>query len=425
MTTKQIGRFLFFLAAAGFVLRAIFIFLSNDYTNPVAYESGLIADNIVAGKGFAFQNWTASKVEPTAWIPPLYPYFLAFFFKVFGPRAFLAIELVQGLAFACLVYPTYGLGNHFHNRKVGLTAALLASVYPPFIYYTRVITYDGLFTLFVASSLYGLVSLSVSPDYPKAAAAGCLLALANLTKAILVPFTLLVLPWLGWALGGVKRRWKYPLVVGVTCLAALTPWLVRNAVVFHRLMPLQGSFGYMLWLGNRPGFPGIFDPTQQYKGTGLHRLTPEEKQLLREMSESQMNDYLLHRAVRDILADPAAFLKRSLYRVYAFWWISEQFARGEPLKRESFRNAASLIGFRKLNLALLYLFAALGLVLSLDKKKIHFLFLLLFLTLTALNALTQSSLSRYQLPVEFPLLIYVAFALVFLWEKIRPRPLSV
>jgi len=418
---RDMKRVLAGLALFGFVLRAAFILISQDFTNPVAYEAGLIAKDLAAGKGFIFQSWLAAEKESSAWIPPLYPYFLAFFFKFFGPYKFLAIQLVQGLAFSCLVFPAYGLGNLLHDRRVGLTAAFLVSLYPPFIYYARVITYDSLFTLFTALSLYTLVRLYVSPSYPKAALSGCLLGLANLTKGILQPFTLFALLWLPWAMGAVKRRWTYPLMVFVTCLVTVTPWIIRNYVVFHRLMPMQSSFGYMLWLGNRPGFPGIFDPTRAYQGTTLRRLTEEEYQFLRGLNERELNATLLRQALRYIRDDPKAFLKRSLNRVYAFWWISERFPHGEPLKEGSSQEAASLIGLRKLNLAFLYLFGVLGLVVSRHKKKIHLLFFLLFLTFTALNGLTQSSLSRYQLPIEFPILIYNAFALVWLWGKINPR----
>ena len=416
MTTKQIGRFLFFLAAAGFILRAIFIFLSNDYTDPVAYESGLIAENIVAGNGFAFQSWLARAVAPTAWIPPFYPYFLAFCFNCFGPYRYLAAQLIQGLVLACLVYPAYGLGCFFSHRKAGITAAVLATVYPPFIYYSRVMIYDGFFTFGVAGSLYLLLSLSQRPSYPKATFTGALLGLSNLMSPVLQPFTLLALFWLGGLFRKTRRGWMYPVIVFAVCLATVTPWLIRNYVVFHRLIPIRTSFGYNLWLGNRPGFPGILDPTRSYEGIEFRRITEDERRLLAGMDDATRDQYLFRKAIQYILDDPKAFLKRTLYRIYAYWWISEKFPRGK---------ASSLIVLRKLTLALLYLFGFLGFLASVRQKKIHLLFLLLFLTFTAVYGVTQSSLSRNHLPLELPILIYGAFALVWVWQKMRRRPLAV
>jgi len=418
---KRTNVFLLLLVAIGFILRVSFILVSRDYVNPVAYESGLIAENIVAGKGFAFQSWLAKEVEPTAWIPPFYPFFLAFFFKYFGPYKYLAVQLVQGLVLACLVYPAYGLGNLFHNRKTGLLAAIFVTIYPPFIYYTRVIIYDGFFTFGVTTSLYALVLLSRSPSYPKAAFAGVLLGLSNLISPVLQPFSLLAVFWVYQVLKGTRKRWTYPLIVFAVCLTTVMPWVVRNYIVFHRFVPIRTSFGYNLWLGNRPGFPGAIDPTRSYKGIKFRRITEEERQLLQEMDDATRDHYLSRVAVRYILNDPLAFLKRTLYRVYAYWWISEKFPRGEPLKEGAIQEASSLVGLRKLNLALLYLFGVLGFILSIKKWKMHILFFLLFLTFTAVYGITQSSLSRNRLPAEPPLLIYAAFAIAWGWERIKSK----
>ncbi len=32
--------------------------------------------------------------------------------------------------------------------------------------------------------------------------------------------------------------------------AALSPWLIRNAMVFHRFIPMRDSMGLELWMGN-------------------------------------------------------------------------------------------------------------------------------------------------------------------------------
>jgi len=387
--------------------------------NPVSYESGAIAENIVAGKGFSFQNWQAPGIEPTAQIPPLYPFFLAVCFKFFGPYKFLVAQLVQGFVLAGLVYPIYGLTRSLYNDHAAWVTATLSCFYPPFIYYTKVITYDPFMLFGLAWGLYFLVRLSQKPTVSTAgAAAGCL-GLGSLASPILLPFTLLALGWLFWVLRGHPRRKTLVLLFSACFLMTISPWMIRNAMTFKRFIPIRTGFGYNLWLGNRPGFPGIVDPTRRYEGIQFQRITNEERERLKAMDDATRDQYLLRQALGYIRDDPKAFFKRSLYRIYAFWWMTDRFPRGEPLQKGLFQKTTSMVQVRKVNLVLLYLLGAFGFWVSRQHFKIHTLFFILFFTLTAVYGITQSSLSRNQLPGELPILLYSGIALSVMGGSVK------
>ena len=77
------------------------------------------------------------------------------------------------------------------------------------------------------------------------------------------PSVLSVLPFMAvWALWPLRRNLllasKLALVSAIIFIAGVTPWTVRNYVVFHTFIPLRSNFGLELWLSNNPLVPDTF-----------------------------------------------------------------------------------------------------------------------------------------------------------------------
>jgi len=71
------------------------------------------------------------------------------------------------------------------------------------------------------------------------------------------PSLLLFLPACGiWVLHGTRRLRKQAGFAALSALAfilCVSPWIVRNALVFHRFIPMRANFGAEMYLGNGPG----------------------------------------------------------------------------------------------------------------------------------------------------------------------------
>lgn len=161
-------------------------------------------------------------------------------------------------AFTC--WPVYAIGTRAFGKGVGAASAWFWAFLPDGVFYSVIWTWDtalaGLcMTLLFAATLQirGRTKLSWWVGY------GALWAFG----AMVNPSVLSMLPFLAlWALWPLRQQLavaaKLALASGVIFVAGITPWTVRNYVVFHKFIPLRSNFGLELWLSNSPQVPDTF-----------------------------------------------------------------------------------------------------------------------------------------------------------------------
>ena len=192
------------------------------------------------------------------------------------------------------------------------------------------------------------------------------IALAN-------PALVLFLPFAGiWVLTGQRRALRSNLasacVSGILFLVVLSPWMVRNARVFHHFVPLRANFGAELYLGNGPGATGLL---MEYNHP---QKDPQQLRLYAQMGEyryAQMRGELAKQTIR---ADPGLFVRNTLKRLYFFWFSVPSASV----------NVAEPVLARGLNFGFLSTAGLLGLLLALRRRVYGaWLFFFAFLTLAA------------------------------------------
>jgi len=266
--------------------------LANDETEYLP-----VARDLAHGRGFVFY-------DSYRWLrAPLYPLFLAFFLRIGGDNARVA-TLAQVLLSVATVYGFFLLARRLFPREAagpaGLASALMAALLLPFATFPSLFMAETLFTLlFVAFLLAFLEILEAPPgrQWPWTIASGLLLGLAALTRAIALAFLPLAAAWLflclwrnrgrhrdvpsqpgsGHPLGGqapgpipadgpgkrlrmgtrfalplTGRQVGLPLLLVLTCLAAIAPWSIRNAIVYKHFIPLDTGASYSLWAFYEP-----------------------------------------------------------------------------------------------------------------------------------------------------------------------------
>ncbi|MGI8428586.1 MAG: hypothetical protein ACR2OB_04625 [Solirubrobacteraceae bacterium] len=119
------------------------------------------------------------------------------------------------------------------GERAGLIAAGVAAVYPPFVTADGLVMSEPLFVFMVVVALLIACRLIVAPNVALAGILGVLVGLAALTR----PEGLLLLVLLGWPAGWMPARGRALRLIAMTVATAvvLTPWVVRNVVVFHRV----------------------------------------------------------------------------------------------------------------------------------------------------------------------------------------------
>jgi len=124
--------------------------------------------------------------------------------------------------------------------------------------------------------------------------------------------------------------WRQRTYLSAGILIAVSPWLIRNLVVFHAPILTTTHGGYTLLLGNNPVF--YQEVVQQPWGTvwSGKSLDAWQKSLEREIentippvkSEQERDRWMYQRAKANIAAEPSLFVQSCLLRLRRFWNFS-------------------------------------------------------------------------------------------------------
>jgi 4-amino-4-deoxy-L-arabinose transferase-like glycosyltransferase len=224
----------------------------------IGYEVGRVAQAIAEGRGFSSPLNVDS--GPTAWFTPVYPYILASVFKIFGVftnKSFMAILTFNSLCSALTCLPIWMIGQHLFGRATAAASSWVWAFLPTAVSFpTRWVWDTSLSALLLASLIWASYEVRESGRMRSWAGYGALWAFAILTN----PSLLALLPFfLGWLVVEARRRttqWKgLTAVAALVLFAGVTPWLVRNYLVFDKMMLFRSNFGLELYLGNNPEVP--------------------------------------------------------------------------------------------------------------------------------------------------------------------------
>jgi len=100
--------------------------------------------------------------------------------------------------------------------------------------------------------LYLAQDLEQSPRLGLWAGFGLLAGFAGLTEPSVLVVVSFLLALACWRLARDGKRWFVPgCVAGVVMMAALSPWMIRNALAFHRFIPMRDNMVWSCGLGKQ------------------------------------------------------------------------------------------------------------------------------------------------------------------------------
>jgi 4-amino-4-deoxy-L-arabinose transferase-like glycosyltransferase len=316
------------LFAIGFALRFGMVLWRKSYFFLPAWilENLSIATNLATGHGFS-SPFNIDTTGPSAWIAPAYPFFLATVFKIFGLYSAVSMGVIFGIQ--CMMAGGTGIAIHALAKRtvgarIGWWAAWIWTVSPFFFRWPTTWIWD-----FTVSALLMAVLLILTLDVAESGSTklwlglGGLWGLAALTNPALIsvlPFTMAYAAYVNRRAG---RKWLRGLSLASVLFAAMiTPWLIRNEIVFGHFVFLRGNYWFEFHLGNYHysngmGFSGKHpaqNPIQLYKYIKL--------------GEQGYIQWAKNDALQFVREYPGEFLNLTIHRVWWFW-------DGTPLIYES------------------------------------------------------------------------------------------
>ena len=356
-------------------------------------------------------NWLGSRVFYQA---PLYPYFLAVYYSVFGLNPF-GIRLIQILlgAAACLLIAR--AGRHFFSNQAGLLSGLLLAIYPTAIFFDGLIQKAVLNLFFMTLLLFLLGKNHSQPSGKLWFACGLVLACLGLTRENAL---ILVLPISLWLLhhfcaeAGERKKW-----MAWTCLfllglsIGLFPVALRNKMVGGDFALTTAQFGPNFYIGNHHNASGMYEPLRGGRGSWRYEqqdaLALAEQAVGRHLSPSEVSRFWTHKTLDEILSNPGDWILLMAKKWLLFWNFIENSDTESQYAYENWSVILNVLG-RFLHFGVVASLAIFGICMTAkDFRKLWLLHLLVIFY--AASVTLFFIFARYRLPVV-PLVVLFAAA---------------
>lgn len=301
------------------------------------FQYDMLARSLASGNGFRwyaqedlkllepyvdFDLSSAQGYDPqyglyTSFRAPLYPVFLSLVYTLSGldfSRFFWA-RLAQAVFLGAPLAPlTYLLAHRIFSstsdvqigtEKTARIAAWLVAAYPMLLVYPLGLGTENLFFILLLASFYFLLRSIEAPSATHLLLAGSLLALTALTRSVILPFAGLAIFYLFFLRG---RR---ALLTGLAFVVIVSPWVARNSLLHGKLMGIETSMGYNLYLGYHPDGNGSFT-----FGPSLDLLTI--------MDDAERDEVGTQQAYEFIREDSGRFIPLLLNRLSFFFGLEKR-----------------------------------------------------------------------------------------------------
>jgi 4-amino-4-deoxy-L-arabinose transferase-like glycosyltransferase len=317
----------FGLALAVALCVVFFVFHSQNLVDsrPDPYSFSLFGRRIARGEGFEGELFGRRG--------PFYPMVIGAIYWLFGEHEVL-IQLMQCLAFAGTAVLAWDIGRQMYNGRTALFAGLLCAFHPSLLRYVPDFHLETFFTLLFTFSIWLSLRFYEQPSPINGALFGFVSGLTSLTKAVVMLYPPLFLAIL-WAIAFFSRkpevRARKPsviaaaLVIGVMALT-ISPWTVRNYRVSGHFVPVSTGFSDAFLRGyvfSRTEFLTLRKPpytdAENEVNVWFKKLCADEGAVWEK--DAVQTEKILNKAAKaKLLADPLAFVRKSFWGIFAFWY---------------------------------------------------------------------------------------------------------
>jgi len=215
-----------------------------------------IARALVDGQGFS--DLFGEPTGPTAWMPPLYPIILSILLLLTHSRAMTAdiVLLLSNLTYVAIGSTLYAIAVSRTQRLPPLLVLLFHLVWMVvFRFWIFQLTHDIWLHALEVNMIMLLLHRKVQTGIVRPWQWGLLGGVLLLSSPALTFAFVCLIVYLALR-DKTRRRWFAVL----TIMAAIgAPWTVRNALIFHRLIPIKSNLYFDAFQGNIVDADGVYD----------------------------------------------------------------------------------------------------------------------------------------------------------------------
>lgn len=357
---------------------------------------------------------------PSAYTQPLYGWFLAGIYLPFD-RSWIAVGIAQTIVAIVTALLVLEIGTRLHSTGIGVVAALITTLHPYLVWHDVHLNREGLDGLLLAFVAWLALLAYEDRGFAAAAATGVATGVAILGNARLALLPLLLAPYVAWRVRPGSRALAIGGVLVVGAALAVAPWVARNKAEVGCFAITTDSRA--LWKANNPNTYGVLarggwiDDVPELPGG------PPWPELAADLTlagqPTTVDECAQMRLYRDEVVDfwreqPGEKARLAGQAVRMLWnpVPTESDDSGSGLAREARRWVEPAY------MVVVYALALGGLFLAPRRFVALVLALLAYSTFAAV---VFAGAVRYRTPWDFLLALLAAFALAWLWERVRAR----
>ena len=384
-----------------FIVRILFLITVPDLKKLNYYEYGEIVKNLQNGNGYSlfyFENDSLRikykiGTEPfkSAYMPPGYAVFLFPFFLI-NDDIFrnIFILLIQIIISSINVFLLFRLTSHIFSKNAAIIAALIYALLPEFIYASCNINIVVLYHTGILAFFYMLVQGKIFSSYQKLA-----VFILVIIFLIYLRFEFIIFILLFGAIAYRELGIKKLAIIYLSLLILLSPWLIRNNIVFRHFPLLSTSTGLNLFRGHNEHFVGYW---------GDESFDKSLAQFQRPGYEIDANNFYKEKAISFISSHPKDEIIYSFQKLFHLWVFNNDDQRTGSIY---YKLPALLILFAFL-LGVFYSF-------SISRFKYFYLFFVFF----SIISVVFFALPRYQTMLKVAIIPFAAQGSILIWNYLK------
>ncbi len=300
----------------GIVLRVILLlFLGTEGQSD--WEYGIIAENIVDGKGYSFYYFDEGKLTheikedsapaPSAYMAPGYVYLLV------------AIKLISNnhlenyiafgfniIFFIAAMFYLFRIAHNLFGGKVAVVSILIYAMIPEFIYTSYSIGTTQIYHLFLALIIYYSLKGTNTNKFILPIILGIAILFRFELFFLLIMITLLML---------IRKNYSQALLLLVIPTLFLSPWIIRNQQVFDEFIPFSTTGGLNLYRGSNEIMIGGWHNFNTLEKLGSFRGDTSKIELF-------LNDMYKEETISYITSDYSVSTLNFGKKFFYYWFIN-------------------------------------------------------------------------------------------------------
>jgi 4-amino-4-deoxy-L-arabinose transferase-like glycosyltransferase len=272
------------------------------------WEFGVIARNLLSGTGF--QHTAITVNVPSAYMPPALPDLYYFFFSVFGDNSYgyIMILLFNVLISVLSIVIIYYVSLRIYNKNTALLTAVFTAFYPVYIYSSLIFSTVVYFHLFSSLCFFYFIQTEDNKNEKEALK---YIVLFAVTLGLFIYFRaeVLLLSLIFSILYLFRKQYKYSLIILFIPMILISPWTIRNYIVFGKIIPVTTSAGYNFYTGH-----GDDESTVEFNKS-VNSLNEDSS------FEIRKSEISFDAGFNYIKKNPGEDIKESFSRVFDLWIV--------------------------------------------------------------------------------------------------------